>query len=417
MKVNRAIDVDAALGNPALRGWLVQRITASPQQRITFADYMEQVLYHPLYGYYSTRALQLGFRGDFVTAPHLAPDFGELLAEQFAEMWLVLGHPNPFTLLEMGAGRGRLAKQILSYLIEHYPDLVRALNYTIVERSPALIAEQQHHLQPFLSANSSDQGPIVRWCDWADLPADSLVGCCFSNELVDAFPVHLVTIVAGQLQEIYVALAEKDGETLVETIADLSTPQLADYFRDLNLDLSNSVYATGYRTEVNLAALDWLKIVADRLHRGYLLTIDYGYPAHRYYSPTRRGGTLQCYYQQAHHNDPYCYLGEQDVTAHVNFTALEQWGQANGLERLGFIEQGLFLMALGLGDRLANLSTAQATDPESIQTLLKRRDALHSLVTPLGLGNFGVLLQGKCLSPEQKNYPLKGFQVPSMGNA
>jgi SAM-dependent MidA family methyltransferase len=144
-------------------------------------------------------------------------------------------------------------------------------------------------------------------------------------------------------------------------------------------------------------------MVASRLQQGYLLTIDYGYPASRYYSPARSQGTLQCYYRHRHHNNPYLNIGRQDITAHVDFTALERWGEICGLDNLGFTQQGLFLMALGLGKRLAALSTSG----QGLAPLIQRREALHQLIDPMGLGGFGVLVQGKGLSETAQR--LKGL--------
>jgi len=146
--------------------------------------------------------------------------------------------------------------------------------------------------------------------------------------------------------------------------------------------------------------------VGKKLQQGYLLTIDYGYPAHRYYNPRRREGTLQCYYRHRYHNNPYINVGRQDLTAHVNFTALEKYGELCGLDVLGFTQQALFLMALGLGDRIAALST----NVSDVATLLRRREALHKLIDPMGLGGFGVLLQSKGLKEKAKI--LKGLMVP-----
>jgi SAM-dependent MidA family methyltransferase len=151
-----------------------------------------------------------------------------------------------------------------------------------------------------------------------------------------------------------------------------------------------------------------LTTIGQKLHRGYLLTIDYGYNSDRYYNIGRTTGTLQCYYQHAYHNDPYINIGHQDLTAHVNFTALENHGQNIGLINLYLTKQGLFLMALGLGDRLANISQSNL----SINQLLERRQHLHQLIDPTGLGNFGVLLQGKNLGDRLANHPLKGFTFP-----
>ena len=170
--------------------------------------------------------------------------------------------------------------------------------------------------------------------------------------------------------------------------------------------------AEAYQTEVNLQALDWINTVASKLQKGYLLTIDYGYQAARYYNPVRREGTLQCYYQHHRNNDPYWNIGRQDITAHIDFTALEKQGNLCGLENLGLTQQGLFLMALGLGDRLNKLSNNQGF---SIQEVLRRREVLHSLIDPMGLGNFGVLVQSKSLSEEEKKQTLKGLSMPPMG--
>jgi len=400
------------LGNPALWAILQQKIAASPHQRLTFAEYMDCVLYHPQQGYYATH-VQFGTQGDFVTAPHIVPDFGELLAVQFRAIWASLGYPDRFTLVEMGAGEGVLARDLLRSLHQQAPDCFAALDYCMVEASPHLRDRQHQTLQSLGSL--ADR---VRWQRLEDLPANGITGCFFANELVDAFPVHQVIVQDGQLQEIYVTIAPESGQTgprLQEAIGDLSTPALLAYFDRLGLDLRSGQYPNGYRTEVNLAALDWLAQVASRLNQGYVLTIDYGYPAERYYNPRRPQGTLQCYYQQAHHNDPYAYLGHQDLTAHVDFTTLQGWGEAQGLTTIGFTQQGPYLMALGLGDRLSALANTQDyLTGHALQHLLQRRQALHDLINPLGMGNFGVLLQAKGLGAAAATaWPLPQLANPS----
>nr|WP_228055215.1 class I SAM-dependent methyltransferase [Gloeocapsopsis crepidinum] len=360
---------------------------------------MDLVLYHPQYGYYNTHATKLGKQGDFFTSPHLGADFGELLAEQFLQIWEILEKPVPFTLLEMGAGQGILALDILNYLEGYYPDFLAALSYVIIERSPSLIQEQQQRLQKYHSR--------IQWQTLEEIPVNSIVGCCFSNELVDALPVHQIVIENGQLREIYVTsqTASTSHATFTEVGGELSTARIIEYF-DLNkITLPSPAYPEGYRSEVNLAALDWLKMVAARLQRGYLLTIDYGYSANRYYNPIRQG-TLQCYYRHHRHNDPYLYIGQQDITAHVDFTALQVWGELCGLTTVGLTQQGLFLMALGLGNRIATLSTSPQ---QSVQKLLQRRDSLHQLIDPMGLGGFNVLVQSKGAIADMQ---LKGLSLP-----
>ncbi len=390
---------------PSLSDLIADHIATQPDRHITFAEYMEWVLYHPEWGYYTTRALEMGAQGDFVTSAHVTADFGELLAVQFVQMWQILGQPQPFTLLEMGAGQGGLARDILRYLQQHHGDCFAALDYAIAEKSPGLRSLQQRVLQDF----------PVRWCDWHTLDPDSITGCCFSNELVDAFPVHRVAIQDGQLAEVYVTEAMSSTQSIaasaitpkfIDRIGSLSTPQLQDYFQLIGLELPGSAYAEGYTTEVNLAALDWMTAIAQGLHRGYVLTIDYGYLAPRYYHPARSQGTLQCYYQHSHHNDPYRWVGQQDITAHVDFTALQRQGERTGLTTVGFTQQALFLMALGLGDRIATLSNSDAVlTGQDLSQFLRRREALHSLINPMGLGNFGVLIQSKGV-PDQ---PLQGL--------
>jgi SAM-dependent MidA family methyltransferase len=376
---------------------ILAKIQANSDKRITFAEFMNLALYHPDYGYYGSGQVAIGAEGDFFTASSLGADFGELFAEQLAEMWLILDHPKPFQVIEMGAGLGDLAIDILNYWQSNYPDLLQNVEYNIIEESPSLIATQQEKLQSCL-----ENGIKLNWKNWSDLANNSVTGCFFSNELIDAFPVHQVIWQDDQLQEIYVG---ENQEELIEIIAEISTPELLNYFEKVQIKINESNYPDGYRTEVNLQALDWLNRIAQKLNKGYLLTIDYGYSAQKYYHPQRSQGTLQCYYQHRYHADPLVNLGLQDITTHVNFTALENQGKSLGLETLGFTQQGLFLMSLGLGDRLMELSTGKFNFAE----IFKRRDALHQLIDPTGLGKFGVLLQAKGLTPVQKTRSLRGF--------
>ena len=379
---------------------IYKHISESQKKRITFAEYMDLVLYHPQHGYYATHPVNIGKQGDFLTSPHWGGYFGELLAEQFLEMWHILQRPNNFTMVEMGAGQGILAEQILGYLKQKHLDFFQTIEYLIVEKSEVLKAQQKQRLQSYQ----------VRWSDWDEIYYSSITGCLFSNELVDAFPVHKFIIKNLEIREIYVT-SDSQGN-FVEITDQISTPEIAEYFKLVDIDLLSFADIEGYQSEVNLQALDWVKVVSDKLLKGYVLTIDYGYQAARYYNPVRREGTLQCYYQHHRNNDPYWNVGRQDITAHVDFTALEKQGNLSELETLGFTQQGLFLMALGLGDRLNELSNNQGF---SVEEVFRHREALHSLIDPMGLGNFGVLVQSKSLSEEEKKETLKGLSMPSMG--
>jgi len=396
-----AQQLDTNNSNQILRHLIGQRITASPYQRISFAEYMDLVLYDPQQGYYATNVAKIGAAGDFFTSPHLGRDFAELLAEQFVEMWQVMERPSSFTLVEMGAGQGIIAADLLCYVQLQHPEFFEALEYIIIEQATALITEQQQRLQEF-----AKKWGRLRWQSLEKIEPDSIVGCCFSNELVDAFPVHRVAIANGQLQEIYVTAPEESptSSSFQEVMAEPSTPRLGEYFDLVEVDLTSNTYPEGYRTEVNLVALDWMGAIATRLKRGYLLTIDYGYTTAQYYSPARRDGTLQCHYRHTTNYDPYSHIGQQDLTAHVDFTALERQGTLCGMKTLGFTQQALFLMALGLGDRLA--ANNSGNSGLTLSDTMRRREALHLLINPMGLGGFGVLIQVKGL---EKAYPLKGL--------
>ncbi len=368
---------------------------------------MAFALYHPQHGYYTAGHQQLGPTGDFITSTHLGNDFGELLADQLVEMWMRLGQPDPFDVVEMGAGQGQLANQILGRLAAAHPTCCTALHYTLIETSPALRQAQQQQLSSWQA-----QGISITWQALADIPGDHWTGCLLSNELIDAFAVHRVALTDTGLQEQYVCLAGPDDLTFETALGPLSTPALTDYFDLVEIDLAPPHYPIGYITEVNLAALDWIAAISDRLKQGYVLTIDYGYSAQRYYNPQRSGGTLQCYNRHRYHSDPFYKVGHQDITAHVDFTALIRQGMRHGLEYIAQVPQGLFLMALGLGDRLEEIRTIATHDGHSLQSAIQRRNYLQSLINPIGLGQFQVLLQGKGLSKQAAAAPLQGFTIP-----
>ncbi|AFZ00321.1 class I SAM-dependent methyltransferase [Calothrix sp. PCC 6303] len=394
--------------NPIFCEIIKNHIADSAEQRITFAEYMDMVLYDPQYGYYSTEAVNLGKKGDFFTSVHLGKDFGEMLAIQFVDMWESLGKPAKFSLVEMGAGQGYLATDILNYLQQNYSDIFQVFEYIIIEKSPILQKQQQQKLKDF----------TVSWCSWEELSDNSIVGCFFSNELVDAFPVHQFIVNQGKISEVFVThesllpiesspKSNDDWEnSFIELTGEISTSKLISYFE--LIDININVYADEYRSEVNLAALDWLTTVSAKLQKGYLLTIDYGYSATRYYNPRRHQGNLQCYYQHQRHDNPYINIGKQDITTHVDFTALELWGEKCGLKKVGFIQQALFLMALGLGTRISQIADSKLP----INQILQRRDRLQQLLDPMGLGNFGVLIQSKELRDVESSVNLKGLVIP-----
>jgi SAM-dependent MidA family methyltransferase len=405
--------------NTPLAEKIAQKIATRDPQRITFAEFMADALYDPDFGYYASQAAQLGPWGDFVTSPHLCADFGELMAVQLVDFWRALDCPSPFTVVEMGAGQGLIAADILRFMGQQRSQSAEmaqfwsALEYRIVEKASALIQAQRSHLASFLA-----QGISIDWVTLAQLSQTPITGCLFSNELVDAFPVHRVEVHPGKVLECYVSLAEEPkGVRFVDWVDAPSTSALSTYLSQQGGDLLAQVGEAPYKTEINLDAIAWMQSVTQALARGYVLTIDYGYRAHQYYHPRRREGTLRCFSRHRSHSDPYWAVGQQDITAHVNFSALETAGDEGGLRTLGYTQQGLFLMALGLGDRLlvnnadSTAMTYGRSETIALEDRLQRREALHALMNPMGLGGFQVLIQAKALTPEQLQYPLRGLQM------
>jgi SAM-dependent MidA family methyltransferase len=306
---------------------------------LTFEHFMEMALYDPEFGYYASGRSRIGREGDFFTSSHLHPVFGAMIGRQVEEMWRLMGMPDGFTIVEPGPGEGLICCDMLDYLKER--ECFNALRYFLVEPNPATKKRQQALLARFSGK--------VRW--YPSLKDVGTVrGCVFSNELIDAFPVHLV-LMEDRMQEIYVGVDGK-GE-FRELTGPLSTPALEYYFRG-----NVPTLAKGYRTEVNLRAREWLHSVSEKLLDGFIMTIDYGYSARDYFSDDRDRGTLMCYYGHRISEDPFKHIGEQDITAHVNFSDLGRWGEEIGLKTRGFTSQGAFLMSLGVHGEMERIASA-----------------------------------------------------------
>ena len=341
---------------------------------LTFADYMRECLYHPVHGYYS-KAEQTRF-ADYYTSADVHPIFGRLLARQFAEMWESLGRPEEFTVVEAGAGAGRLATHVLDFCATKLPAFYNSLRYVAVERSAARREQTIANLKRHATAG--------HFAGSAEIPARIAAGCLFSNELIDALPVHRVVKESGALKEIFVDF--RDGRFLSAT-APFSTCAIAEYFATQGVILQEGQYA-----EAGLEACDWITEVGRRLERGYVLTIDYGHHAAGLFDDHHMRGTLLAYQNHRVTEDVYVSPGEQDLTAHVNFTALEMWGKRSGLETAGVISQTAFLLALGQRNEFADLYDERQTEAERVRARLQ----LKTLIHPEGMGErFQVLLQRK----------------------
>ncbi|HET6515534.1 MAG TPA: SAM-dependent methyltransferase [Thermodesulfovibrionales bacterium] len=335
---------------------------------MNFEAFMDMALYYPSLGYYAKDSAKIGRTGDFYTSPHLHRIFGAMIGRQLEEMWVLMGRPDLFSVVEMGAGMGHLAKDLLEYLrgeggkgqdTEGEKSLFEHLKYTIIEINPSLGERQRELLRDFVDKMTwlSHIGEI-----------GAVRGCFLSNELLDAFPVRLVEM-ADDLMEIYVSA---EGKSLVEKRVPCSS-EVKEYFREFGVELPR-----GMRTEVNLRLRTWLKEVGEKLSDGFVLTIDYGYPAWDYYGDDRSRGTLLCYYEHQINEDPYQHVGEQDITAHVNFSSLKKWGDEFGLKTLGFCPQGTYLVSLGI-DEVITEFYGSLPDPLEIAQI-------KGLIMPQGMG-------------------------------
>jgi len=337
---------------------------------ISFHDFMEMSLYYPEYGYYSTARDKIGKSGDFYTSPCVSSLFGEMVARQLEEMWCWLGR-QPFSVVEYGAGTGLLCRDILQSL-QRNKELYAGLHYYIIERSPVMRERTRGLL--------TDPARVSWHDDITEIPP--ITGCILSNELIDNFAVHQV-VMEGQLMEVFV---DHRGD-FTECLRPAAGP-LNNYFSELCVTLPE-----GYRTEINLEAIDWIARISRALEKGFVLTIDYGFPSRFLYDRHRNNGTLVCYHRHLVNYSPYTNIGEQDITTHINFSALCHWGLNNGLEIGGYTNQAHFLQGLGLAAHLRNMEEEGLMDqwsPDEKVSLVK------TLLMDMGQ-KFNVLIQYKGL--------------------
>jgi SAM-dependent MidA family methyltransferase len=286
----------------------------------------------------------------------------------------------------MGGGRGFLCEDILDWAEKTSPDFYQHLRYHLIETSSPLLKEQKERL------SEREREGRVFWIDPKTFGEGKvqIQGCFLSNELVDAFPVHRVILDQGQLKEIYVT--RRDGQ-FAEKWGEISNPKIASYFRSMEITLQE-----GQKAEVNLLALAWMENVARCLHRGFALTIDYGYVAKELYAPHRREGTLLCYFQHEASENPYERLGEQDITSHVNFTSLIRKGEEVGLRFTGLVPQYRFLIGLGILEQMESLGKARS----ELEGLKMRLSLKHLIEPEMGMGEvFKVLVQHKGIDQPQ----------------
>ena len=367
----------------SLRDVIVQRIR--DRGPLTTAEFMDLALYHPTLGYYTRAPRGTGRAGDFFTSVDVGPQFGALLAAQLDEMRRLLAASDSrgFDVVEVGAGNGQLARDLLDAAEAVYPETYAATRLTLVEASANARAAQPDtlgHHRGRLTASS-------------DALPERVSGTILANELLDALPTHAVSMTADGLREVYVDL---DGNRFVERTGPLSCPEIADQLGRLDVNI-----ATGWRGEVNLAANAWLRTAAGRLERGFMLLIDYGHTADVLYAGGHDAGTLTTFRRHlvdlpgddpCQPNGPawLAHPGAQDITSHVDWSSICATAEAEGLDVLGLLDQSHFLLGLGA------LNDADADADAQGAAAIRQRLALKTLLVPGGLGStHKVLLLGK----------------------
>lgn len=332
MQPNNIISGAQSSRSNALRQLIVNQVLASGG-KLEFERFMELALYQPELGYYQADTEKFGETGDFVTASGLTPFFGRCVARQIAD--LLVQQPT-MRVLEYGAGNGQLALAVLAELARLG---LPPVGYDIVEVSSALRKRQKQLLAEQLPEH-------FHRINWLDQNPTGYRGVIIANELLDALPVKRLVKTPAGFDQVAVAL---DGDKLQLATAVLGDPQLAERLDSLDLP-------TGYLTEINLSAEKWVEGLGQVLDEGLVLLLDYGYSRAEYYHPQRDRGTFLCYFRHTAADDPLDRLGLQDMTAHIDFTAMAEAGSRGGLELAGFTTQANFLISCGILDQLAELS-------------------------------------------------------------
>lgn len=344
---------------------------------VSFRDWMEAALYDESEGYYRRHErARWGRTGDYRTSPERSPLFAATFARYFATLYQELGSPTAWTILEAGAGAGHFARGVLETLQRFFPQVFSATLYVIDESSADAVEQARETL-----GSCADRVEFLS-LDQLKTPLDT--GLIFSNELLDAMPVHRVIMRGGRLRELCVGLSESDDFTWTER--EPTTPQLTAYFAELNLQL-----AEGQIAEVNLAAADWLCRAASKLKQGYLVTVDYGAEAAELFTtPHRREGTLRGFRQHHFVQDVLASPGTHDLTTTIDWTHIKKAGETCGLETITFEQQDQFLLKAGLLGHLEALTAGSLSESE----ILILRTGARDMILPTSMSaSFQVLVQ------------------------
>ena len=349
---------------------------------ITFAEFMELALYHPSYGYYSSGKANIGKEGDFYTSPHVHHSFGKVIGNFILKSFNYLDAGNP-AIIEIGAGKGFLALDIL--------DQIKSISHSDYDRTIYYIVEKHNNPDYTKELLSKHHEKLRLISELDELFETKLHGVVISNELFDALPFHRLKFIDGEVAEIYITL---ENGAFVETTDKPGSKEIMDYINRESID-----FLEGQEFEISLSSGEVLRNINRILNKGFILNIDYGYIAPELFSPDRMQGTYKCLYKHEINQRPYDNIGEQDITAHVDFSNLINTGESLGMKQVRYTTQGQFLVDWGILDFISSVSE-------------KEIQAIKNLFLPELMGDkFKVLIQSKTDSDLKDFYPESPFKI------
>ena len=344
---------------------------------ITFYEWMKAALYDPELGYYCRSDRERwGRQGDYRTSPERSLLFAATFARYFARLYQELGSPAALTIVEVGAGAGHFAETVVETLQQRFPDIFSKTHYIIDEASPDSSSRARLRLARFGTRIDSQPLAAHDRLDYAIV---------FSNELLDAFPVHRVIMQGGELHELHVGV---NGNGSFEwTIGQVTTHRLNEHFPRLGIQLGE-----GQIADVNLEIENWLELVSRKVTSGYVITVDYGAEASVLYSDEKRGGSLRAFYKHQVSGDVFLQPGQLDITSSVDWTLVKMAGARNGLEVVAFERQDRFLLDNGL---LAEMELRVSETPRESERLLVSTSAREMILPGSMAESFQVMVQKK----------------------